>query len=115
MMVDLDDFKSLNDSRGHLAGDQALRRTGEALRSVCRVGDVAARLGGDEFALILHGCADPDATARRVLAAVRRRAGVGASIGAATAGKTSISTMQQADQSLLSAKQSGKRTFQIAS
>ena len=115
MMVDLDDFKSLNDSRGHLAGDRALRRTGEALRSVCRAGDVAARLGGDEFALILHGCADPGAAARRVLGAVRRRAGVGVSIGAAVASETSISTMQQADHSLLSAKQSGKRTFQIAS
>jgi diguanylate cyclase (GGDEF)-like protein len=115
MMVDLDDFKSLNDSRGHLAGDEALRRTGEALRSVCRAADVAARLGGDEFALILHGCADPDATARRVLAAVDRRAGVGASIGVAMASEASISTMQQADRSLLSAKQAGKRTFQIAS
>jgi diguanylate cyclase (GGDEF)-like protein len=115
MMIDLDDFKSLNDSRGHLAGDHALRRTGDALLSVCRAGDVAARLGGDEFALILHGCADPGAAARRVLAAVRRKAGVDVSIGAAVASETSISTMQQADQSLLSAKQTGKRTFQIAS
>jgi hypothetical protein len=103
---------------GHVqqrATDPGFRRTGDALRSVCRAGDVAARLGGDEFALILHGCADPGAAARRVLAAARRKAGVSVSIGATTASGTSISTMQQADQSLLAAKQAGKRTFQIAS
>jgi len=51
--VDLDDFKALNDTRGHTAGDQALRTIGNVLRSSVRQVDTAARLGGDEFALIL--------------------------------------------------------------
>ncbi len=115
MMLDLDDFKALNDSSGHLAGDTALRRTGEALRSVCRAGDVAARLGGDEFGLILPDAADSGAAAARVLAAVSRLAGLSASLGVATAADAGISAAQLADQSLLAAKRAGKRTFRIAS
>jgi len=115
MMIDLDDFKALNDSRGHLAGDAALRGTGDALRSVCRAGDVAARLGGDEFGLILPDAADSAAAAAHVLDAVSRRTGLGASLGVATADDTAVSAAQLADQSLLAAKRSGKRTFRIAS
>ena len=51
--IDLDDFKRVNDSLGHPAGDDALRRAAEALRAGIRKGDFAARLGGDEFALLL--------------------------------------------------------------
>jgi diguanylate cyclase (GGDEF)-like protein len=53
IMLDLDDFKALNDELGHAAGDEALRVMGAELRAVLRNGDVAARLGGDEFALIV--------------------------------------------------------------
>ena len=53
IVVDLDDFKALNDTRGHVAGDQALRRVAGAIRSTCRSVDIAGRLGGDEFAVIL--------------------------------------------------------------
>lgn len=51
--IDLDDFKQVNDTEGHLAGDDALRELGERFRHVLRVGDDAARIGGDEFAMIL--------------------------------------------------------------
>jgi diguanylate cyclase (GGDEF)-like protein len=51
--VDLDDFKVLNDTRGHVVGDQALRATALALQGATRRTDTAARLGGDEFALVL--------------------------------------------------------------
>jgi diguanylate cyclase (GGDEF)-like protein len=115
MMLDLDDFKALNDSRGHLAGDTALRSTGEALRSVCRAGDVAARLGGDEFGLILPDAADSASAAARVLDAVSRGTGLSASLGVATAHDAAVSAAGLADQALLAAKRSGKRTFRVAS
>jgi diguanylate cyclase (GGDEF)-like protein len=115
MLLDLDDFKAINDTRGHLAGDAALRRTGEALRAVCRTGDVAARLGGDEFGLILTDADDPAAAAERVLAAVRLRAGLAASLGVATAaGAAAEAAVHRADGSLMEAKRSGKRTFRLA-
>ena len=56
--LDLDNFKALNDSRGHLAGDKALVLVASALLGCARQSDVAGRLGGDEFALILPGVGD---------------------------------------------------------
>jgi len=54
--MDLDHFKALNDTAGHMAGDDALRRFGQVLARVARrPDDVAARYGGEEFALILPG------------------------------------------------------------
>jgi diguanylate cyclase (GGDEF)-like protein/PAS domain S-box-containing protein len=58
MLIDLDDFKVINDSHGHAAGDQVLEAIGERLRDTVRDGDVIGRLGGDEFAVLLHGSAD---------------------------------------------------------
>ncbi len=53
LLVDLDRFKLINDTAGHLVGDQALVATGEVLREAVRSGDVVGRLGGDEFAIVL--------------------------------------------------------------
>jgi diguanylate cyclase (GGDEF)-like protein len=55
VLLDLDDFKVVNDRYGHAAGDAALRAVGAELRAALRGGDVAARLGGDEFALLVAG------------------------------------------------------------
>ena len=53
LMIDADDFKALNDTRGHLAGNMALRRLATVLRKTVREVDVAARYGGEEFAILL--------------------------------------------------------------
>lgn len=54
-MMDLDHFKRLNDTRGHEAGDVALRRIGLLLQNKTRVEDIACRYGGEEFLLLLPG------------------------------------------------------------
>jgi diguanylate cyclase (GGDEF)-like protein len=67
-VIDLDGLKSVNDTLGHPAGDQMLRRTAQALRSALRKSDRAYRIGGDEFAVILldTAAADPDDLVGRI-------------------------------------------------
>ena len=73
LLIDIDSFKTLNDTRGHAAGDAALQTVAEVLRSVCRVADVPCRVGGDEFAVIVPetGLAGTEVFALRLLKRIR--------------------------------------------
>ena len=78
LMIDADDFKAFNDTRGHLAGNMALRRLATALRKTVREVDVAARYGGEEFAILLPNT--PKLAALKLAEKVRQaveKAGIG--------------------------------------
>jgi len=84
VLFDLDGFKRINDTQGHAAGDQVLKRAASALQSICRQGDVLGRYGGDEFLLIAFGDPpDEDNLPTRSDEAVLREAGLGTSAGIA--------------------------------
>jgi diguanylate cyclase (GGDEF)-like protein/PAS domain S-box-containing protein len=129
LFVDLDNFKALNDSRGHEAGDEALRIAGQLLRNSVRPTDLVARLGGDEFALWLDGAEELGAAERaeqlRVLgpAALAHLSGPGAppltmSIGVAARwpgrGEDAESLMQRADEAMYAVKRAGRGHWLVA-
>lgn len=62
MVIDIDEFKQVNDTYGHSRGDAAIKSLGDCLRKICRSTDVVARLGGDEFLVLLRGSFSPDSS-----------------------------------------------------
>ncbi|HZH39405.1 MAG TPA: GGDEF domain-containing protein [Gemmatimonadales bacterium] len=74
LLLDLDDFKDVNDRFGHQAGDEVLRQMGDLIRAHVRGADIPCRVGGDEFAIILTGTPQPEA----LRMAQRLRVGVAA-------------------------------------
>lgn len=118
VVIDLDHFKRINDSHGHLAGDLVLSEVAEALREHCRPEDVAARMGGEEFVLLLPHCPHGDALIKaEQLRAVIEAAQPGgirvtASMGVATLPAEVVGSFeklfQAADEAVYVAKESGR-------
>ena len=127
LFVDLDDFKDINDSLGHEAGDAVLRIVGERLAGTIRQADTVGRLGGDEFVVLSEGRAladGPELIAERLLAAIRQPFSIGsdgrndyeitASIGIACGDRmTAGELLRDADVALYEAKAAGKARFAI--
>ncbi|NMM24158.1 MAG: EAL domain-containing protein [Phycicoccus sp.] len=120
LFIDLDDFKTVNDSFGHACGDEVLVAAAQRLQSCARDGDTVARLGGDEFALLVDDVttAQVTAVADRVLDALSKppvefsghSTVLGASIGIAVAGptETSETLLRNADLAMYEAKLQGR-------
>ena len=124
--IDLDDFKLVNDSLGHGAGDELLRAVADRLRGCLRSGDTPARLGGDEFAVLLEDAPDTQAVvevAERILDALHepivvegREVYARASIGIATRlGPTTTpdELLRNADLAMYTAKANGKGCIEM--
>ena len=117
VLFDLDNFKHVNDTQGHVAGDRLLQQVAHALQRVTRKGDVAARWGGDEFALLLVNCDRAEAAKivgrvdEELNELIRFSAGI-------TTWRTSQSLqdmIQDADAELYSVKQEHRRELESAS
>jgi diguanylate cyclase (GGDEF)-like protein len=122
LMVDLDNFKDLNDTQGHLVGDRVLREVADILRRAVRIFDVCARYGGEEFVILMPGA--NAATALRIAERIRRqveqhfasglRAGspvsptVSVGVSSAQPSTARETLIAQADSALFQAKGAGK-------
>jgi diguanylate cyclase len=123
VVFDVDHFKQINDSRGHLAGDEVLRAIAQVLGHSVREMDLVARYGGEEFAVILPRC-DQDEAVRVVL---RIEAGLGThpelrgvtlSSGVATMpvnGSDGLALVGAADEALYESKRSGRNRYTVSS
>jgi diguanylate cyclase (GGDEF)-like protein len=108
-MLDLDEFKQLNDSSGHQAGDRVLRQAAETIRAACRASDLAGRLGGDEFGLLLPETNQFEAAAlcERLRAEIERLGDVSLSWGVAeypAHGVTTTALSRAADAAMYASK-----------
>jgi diguanylate cyclase (GGDEF)-like protein len=127
LFIDLDDFKQVNDTHGHGAGDRLLQDAAGRLQSLLRPQDRTARFGGDEFIVLLDRCDGPvygAAVAERIIAAFAQpfplsdgaQALIGASVGIAVApldGHDAATLIQHADMAMYTGKNSGKGQYRF--
>lgn len=121
ILLDLDDFKEVNDIHGHHAGDQMLIETARRLRSCVRPNDTVGRLGGDEFVVLLTNVADPGAVAERIMETLNVPVNIGGahlkpslSLGLASMSETTMEPsdlLRQADVAMYAAKAGGKNRY----
>ena len=125
LFIDLDDFKTVNDSLGHSAGDALLKIVSERLSSCVRAGDTVARLGGDEFAVLMDALADANDAldvAERIIVALQEPVVLDALLVSATAsigiaygstGAGSDEMLRNADLAMYTAKAGGKNCCRV--
>jgi diguanylate cyclase (GGDEF)-like protein len=126
LFLDLDDFKVVNDTMGHAAGDHLLAEVAARLRTVLRTDDVAARLGGDEFAVLLDddaGLGEAASVANRIIESLHstfridsQEVQIGVSIGIAAARLGAVRAdelLRNADVAMYTAKASGKNRVSV--
>jgi diguanylate cyclase (GGDEF)-like protein/PAS domain S-box-containing protein len=126
LLLDVDNFKRVNDTLGHDTGDALLRTIAARLKLATRADDLVVRLGGDEFAVVVAGASDAgkiEAAAKSILHKLREScshtgrlleclASIGASL-YCPGGMDKVELMKQADIALYEAKDAGKATFRI--
>ena len=125
-LIDLDRFKSVNDTLGHAAGDELIRQVADRLVATVRRQDTVARLGGDEFAVLLPGLSDPESIenmARRAIGTLNAPFTIdghdvctSASIGIAVTpahGETYDDLLGKADRAMYRSKSTGRNTFHV--
>jgi diguanylate cyclase (GGDEF)-like protein len=111
ILVDLDHFKRVNDSLGHLGGDRVLVALGQYLRDHVRAGDGVARYGGEEFVIVVRQVQDPQEIADRLVygwAALRPLATLSAGVALHHEGNSPVLTLAEADEALYTAKKTGR-------
>ena len=126
MMIDLDRFKEVNDSLGHMAGDQLLCWVAERLLSLVRKTDTVARIGGDEFIVLLqdlHAREDVEPIAAKIVAALSapfepgtRQVSISVSVGVCTYPEEGVhpdDLLQNADVAMYQAKRRGRNAFSV--
>ena len=126
LIIDLDDFKQINDRYGHLFGDTVLVQIAKEIKKMFRGQDIVARIGGDEFMVVMRGISDKTLleqrcqqllqTLQNVFQNTRYKLPLSCSIGIALSplhGQTYFELYQHADQALYSAKANGKNHFEI--
>jgi diguanylate cyclase (GGDEF)-like protein len=126
LYIDIDEFKSVNDSLGHLIGDELLKSVAKGLRACVRETDFVARLGGDEFAVVqtaVRGRDDVDDLVARIFDAIRtpfeclgHQVATDASIGVAMAPRDGCDLdqiLKNADLAMYAAKAAGRRTHRF--
>ena len=124
LLVDIDNFKQVNDRRGHAVGDEVLARTASLFQSMIRKQDLVGRWGGEEFLFIVPGPCETEVLAERIRSEIARAEynqenatfHITVSIGIACAGSTSLADeiLKKADDALYHAKAT-KNTVRVAS
>lgn len=124
LLLDLDAFKSINDTLGHTAGDRVLITVGQRIRDAVRTTDVVARLGGDEFAIVMPATGPDQATVvgQRILAALKQpielpdriiRCGASLGLSVGDAGQEPEEMLMQADVAMYASKAEGQNRLHI--
>lgn len=122
-IIDLDNFKKINDTYGHLEGDRVLKILADVLREQTRAGDLVGRIGGDEFAILCLQVPEDETACRiagRIIRVFQERTkeygdenlfGLSVGIAKMNQGENFYKTLKNADRSLYHAKSCGKKTY----